>query len=94
MRVSLLIPVYVLISWISIAAPEAYPYINPWIHVVEAWSLCSFFLLLCEYMAPTQRERDAFLARKYIPNKKGAVQGHKWFEVRRRELGLDTGHQF
>jgi len=82
MRVALFIPIYVLISWLSLAFPVVYPYIKPWVHFFEAWSLCSFFLLLCEYLAPNHRERDAYLAAKNIPKKKGTVQGHKWFQVR------------
>ncbi|KAK0386723.1 hypothetical protein NLU13_6558 [Sarocladium strictum] len=81
MRIALLIPIFALISWLSLAFPVAYVYINPWIDVVEAWSLCSFFLLLCEYMAPSEQERNAFLATKNIPGKKGVMQGHKWFQM-------------
>lgn len=92
MRIALLMPMFVIISWFSLAFPEVYPYLDPWIHVIEGWSLCSFFLLLCEFIAPSQEERDVFLATKSIPRKKkNAVDGAKWFKVRHSPCTTSEG---
>lgn len=74
MRISTLITMYSLISFLSVCFPTAEVYIDPWLSLVEGLAFCSFFLLLCDYVCPNIDQREAFFAMK-------KTSGVKWFRV-------------
>jgi hypothetical protein len=69
-RISLLIPGYAIYSYLCIVFPDAQVSLLPWRDVIEAWALCSFWLLLCEYISGSEDERDLFFAGLQLPKKK------------------------
>ncbi|KAK2685028.1 hypothetical protein QWA68_016286 [Fusarium oxysporum] len=75
MRISTLITMYSLISFLSVCFPTAEVYIDPWVSLVEGLAFCSFFLLLCDYVCPNINQRDLFFATK-------KTSGVKWFRIR------------
>jgi hypothetical protein len=82
MRVSSLIPLYSIFSLLSICFPKAKVYLLPWLEVFQSISLSAFFLLMCDYISPSQKQRDVFFAGfTYQDKKKGDVNGLMWFRV-------------
>jgi hypothetical protein len=88
LKICTLLPIYSLLSFISIAEPDAYVYLEPWCHYFEAIALGSFFLLLCEFVSPSSDFRDVFFAaletkasRKARERGKPAVDGLEWYRV-------------
>ncbi|KAM5357182.1 hypothetical protein ACJZ2D_016533 [Fusarium nematophilum] len=73
MRISTLITMYSLISFLSVYFPTAEVYIDPWLSLVEGLAFCSFFLLLCDYVSPNDDQREIFVATK--------IGGVKWFRI-------------
>ena len=71
MRIACLIPFYSLFSLLSICFPKADVYISPWLDVVQAFALGSFFLLMCEFVSEDTQERDSFFNALEIKDKKG-----------------------
>ncbi len=83
LRISLMIPIYSLFSFLSVLAPTAEVYLAPWLDVFQGWALANFFLLMCEFVSPSDSQRDVFFAGLTIPNKKGKVlDGVAWYRVR------------
>ncbi len=80
-----MIPIYGIISFITIAFPNSYIYLNPWIDVFQSIALGSFFLLLCEFVSPSSQYRDVFFAALEVPQgKKGKqIGGLEWYRVGR-----------
>jgi membrane-associated phospholipid phosphatase len=75
MKIGALITTYALVSFFSVAFPEASVYMHPWLDVIEGTALGSFFLLLCDYISPSQEQREIFFATK-------PKCGIRWFKVR------------
>ncbi|KAH8888396.1 hypothetical protein GQ53DRAFT_795912 [Thozetella sp. PMI_491] len=85
LRISFIIPLYALVSWISVLAPEADAYIKPWLDFIQSISLGSFFLLMCEFVSPSEKQRDVFFAALTINDKKAnkaQLDGLSWFRTR------------
>ena len=85
MRVSMLIPLYSLFSFLSLCFPEAKVYLLPWLDVFQANSLCAFFLLMCDYISTSHEQRDVFFAAFTVLDKKspnGSINGLAWYRVR------------
>ena len=85
LKISLVIPFYAVFSFLSVVFPAAQVYISPWLDFIQAISLGSFFLLLCEYVSPSEAQRDVFFSAMTIPDKKsgtGTQDGLVWFRVR------------
>ncbi|EXJ86043.1 hypothetical protein A1O1_06412 [Capronia coronata CBS 617.96] len=83
LKICALIPIYAVLSFITIAVPDSYVYLTPWIEVFQAIALGSFFLLLCEYVSPSAQTRDVFFAALKVSEKKGKqVQGLGWYRRR------------
>ncbi|KAJ5610094.1 hypothetical protein N7510_006813 [Penicillium lagena] len=59
MRISLLIPLYSGISFLSICFPNAYVYIYAWTDFVQSITLGTFFLLLNEYLSVVVERQDS-----------------------------------
>lgn len=85
LKICTLIPVYSIGSWISIAWPNSYIYIYPWLEFYQGIALGSFFLLLCEYVSPSAASRDVFFAALKVPNKRRGrdsgkeIDGLAWY---------------
>ncbi|CAH0057619.1 unnamed protein product [Clonostachys solani] len=75
MKIGSLISTYALVSFFSVAFPAASVYMHPWLDVIEGTALGSFFLLLCDYISPSQEQREAFFATK-------PKCGIRWFKLR------------
>ena len=75
MKIGSLITMYSTICFLSVCFPEAEVYIHPWLDLVEAVALGSFFLLLCEFVSPNHEQRYVFFATK-------RMDGVQWFKVR------------
>jgi hypothetical protein len=83
LKISALIPIYSIISWITIAAPNSYIYLDPWLDFFQSIALGSFFLLLCEFVSPSAQHRDVFFAALEVPkSRRGGgkqVDGLEWY---------------
>ncbi|WQF77532.1 Putative organic solute transporter subunit alpha/Transmembrane protein [Colletotrichum destructivum] len=85
LRISLIIPFWSIISFLSICFPSAEVYLHPWLESVQSICLGTFFLLLCEFVSPSAQHRDVFFAALTVKNKKaadGEQNGLEWFRVR------------
>ncbi len=80
---------YSVLSFLGIAFPNAYMYLDPWRHFWESIALGSFFLLLCEFVSPSADFRDVFFAALEVPEARKArekgrpveVDGLEWYRV-------------
>ncbi len=85
MKIATFIPFYSIISFLSICFPTAEVYISPWVNLVEAFALGSFFLLMCEFVSESPAQRNVFFAALVIPEKKGGggsnIGGLAWYRV-------------
>ncbi|KAK1991025.1 hypothetical protein LX36DRAFT_591385 [Colletotrichum falcatum] len=82
LRISLIIPFWSIFSFLSVCFPTAEVYLHPWLEFVQAMCLCTFFLLLCEFVSPSEHHRDVFFAALTVKNKKapdGEENGLQWF---------------
>ncbi|KAH8129881.1 hypothetical protein FP744_10006883 [Trichoderma asperellum] len=86
MRISLLVPFYSLFCFLSICFPSADVYLEPWLEVFQANSLCAFFLLMCDFISPDSEKRNDFFAQITILDKKSPQAGKagrlSWFRSR------------
>ncbi|KAF9871477.1 duf300 domain-containing protein [Colletotrichum karsti] len=83
LRISLIIPFWSIISFLSICFPAAQVYLEPWLEVVQAVCLGTFFLLMCEFVSPSEQHRDVFFAALTVKDKKsetGTQDGLQWFQ--------------
>lgn len=84
LRISLIIPFWSIISFLSICFPTAEVYLHPWLEFVQSICLATFFLLLCEFVSPSEQHRDVFFAGMTVKNKKaanGEENGLQWYRV-------------
>lgn len=84
MKICMLLPLYSVISFISIAFPRADIYLEPWLELFQSVALGAFFLLLCEFISSgSQTEINMFFAAFQVPQKKDSspVDGLEWFRV-------------
>ncbi|KAK1840544.1 DUF300 domain-containing protein [Colletotrichum chrysophilum] len=82
LRISLIIPFWSIFSFLSICFPAAQVYLHPWLEFVQSICLGTFFLLLCEFVSPSEQHRDVFFAALTIKDKKsetGTQDGLQWF---------------
>ncbi|EXF84053.1 hypothetical protein CFIO01_04913 [Colletotrichum fioriniae PJ7] len=82
LRISLIIPFWSIISFLSICFPTAEVYLHPWLEFVQSVCLATFFLLLCEFVSPSEQHRDVFFAGMTVKNKKaanGEENGLQWY---------------
>ncbi|MCJ1311439.1 hypothetical protein MMC25_005110 [Agyrium rufum] len=87
-----LISLLSLFSWIIIRYPKEYAYLQLWIEYIEAIALAAFFLLMCDFVSPSERVQDGFFATLQIKEKKRLigrsknttpqVQGLAWLRIR------------
>ena len=93
MKICLLLPLYSIISILSLVYAEVDVYLHPWLNVVESLAVGSFFLLLLEYVSESRAERDVFFAALVIVDKKAQRKGQSsqkgglpWYRVCSRSI--------
>jgi hypothetical protein len=74
------------LSFISIWAPKSFVYVFPWLDLVQSVALGAFFLLMCEFVSPSEEQRDVFFAAFVVSKKdqkgnKGPQHGLQWYRV-------------
>ena len=87
MRISSIVPVYSIFSFLSVCFPSSYVYSSSWPDPFEGVALYTFFLLLCEFIAPSDEQRVQLLATQQIKpsrlrRRAPPVDGLAWFKVR------------
>ena len=87
-RIIHIIPTYSLISWFCIFFPQSYYYLAPWLDLVQAICLATFFLLLCEFISSNEDQRSLFFAAIDIKSKrnKKAASGRETFDSPEKKL--------
>jgi Organic solute transporter Ostalpha len=84
MKITCVVPFYSIVSFLSICFPRAYVYLDPWLDVFQSLALGSFFLLMCEYVSPSEERRDIFFAALKVSDKKAPDEigdGLAWYRV-------------
>jgi len=82
MKIASIVPAYSLISFIAVVRPGSYVYLEPWLDFFQSVALGYFFLLLCEYVSPSEEQRDLFFAALQVKDKKapgGIGGGLAWY---------------
>lgn len=70
MRICCYLPVLAVGCFLEVSFPSAYVYLNPWLDVAQAFALCNFFLMMCQFVSPSDARRDLFFAALEVPQKK------------------------
>ncbi|KAK8875143.1 organic solute transporter Ostalpha-domain-containing protein [Apiospora arundinis] len=70
LRICCYLPIFAIGLFLEAAFPDAYVYIHPWLDFFQAIALANFFLLMCQYVSPSDEQRDAFFAVFEAPAKK------------------------
>ncbi|KAG7005444.1 hypothetical protein G7Y79_00019g046240 [Physcia stellaris] len=84
LRIIALVPAYAIISFLSVAFPDAATYLEPWADAYESVALASLFLLLVVYLVPIP-ESEIFFGTLPIKDKRGHETGGgslAWFRRR------------
>ncbi|PYH40715.1 OSTA/TMEM184 family protein [Aspergillus saccharolyticus JOP 1030-1] len=81
MRISTLLPLYSVFSFLSICFPEIYVYLEPWLDVFQSAALGTFYLLMLELLAPATSRQDMFFAALAIPpsGSESAADSLSWY---------------
>lgn len=69
LRICCYLPVFAIGCFINVSFPNAYVYITPWLDFVQAIALCNFFLLMCQFVSPSDQHREVFFAALKVPQK-------------------------
>lgn len=86
MRICCYLPILAVGCFLQVSFPNAYVYINPWLDVVQALALCNFFLVMCQFVSPSDAHRETFFAALELP--KGAVSRRRRRRSRKGADGL------
>jgi len=62
MKIAMLFPNYSALSYFSVVWPNSYNYLNPWTYFFAAVAMFYFFMLMCDLLAPNDRERIEFFS--------------------------------
>lgn len=84
MRIATLLPIYSILSFIPICFPNAYVYLVGWVEVIQGIALYTFLMLLCDFLAPSDRNRIIFFSSLRIPgrtDKNKTTDGLTWLQV-------------
>lgn len=87
LRICCYLPIFSIGCFLEILFPNAYVYINPWLDFAQALALCSFFLMMCQFVAPSDTQREQFFAALQVP------QGKKNTKRSRRSNRRHPHHQ-
>ena len=93
MKICLLIPLYSVLSFLSVCLPSVYVYTYVWFSYFEAVALATYFLLMCEFISETHSERELFFSALKIRSKKGHVTTGPGSLVWYRVIGLKFVYQ-
>jgi hypothetical protein len=83
LKICAVIPVYSLFSFLSVCFPKAAVSVDPWQAFYESLALGYFFLLLNEWISPSDSQRDLFFSALRVPQKNDAppLDGLEWYRV-------------
>jgi hypothetical protein len=83
LKICFVIPVYSLFSFLSVCFPKAAVFLEPWQAFYESLALGYFFLLLNEWISPSDSQRDLFFSALRVPQKNDAppLGGLEWYRV-------------
>lgn len=70
MRICCYLPIFTIGCFLEVSFPNAYVYINPWLDFAQALALCNFFLMMCQFVSPSDAQREVFFAALKVPQKK------------------------
>ncbi|KAJ0120224.1 hypothetical protein J7T55_001081 [Diaporthe amygdali] len=87
LRICCYLPIFAIGCFLEVSFPNAYMYINPWLDFVQSLALCNFFLLMCQFVSPSDQHREVFFAALKVPQKKKKGRGGR----RARGRGGDYG---
>ncbi|RYP26470.1 hypothetical protein DL767_008032 [Monosporascus sp. MG133] len=75
MRICLLLPWYAILTMGAVYEYNAYPFVKPWIEVMQGYALANLWILICRFLAPegTVDRRDIFLAPFMALNRKRRI---------------------
>jgi hypothetical protein len=79
-----MLPAFSVLSFLAIAFPNSYVYLEGWTEVFQAVALYAFHMLLIDFVAPTERKRDEFFEKlkvKKIFRKNQYREGISWLKV-------------
>ncbi|KAK7923756.1 hypothetical protein PG985_007827 [Apiospora marii] len=71
LRICCYLPIFAIGLFLEAAFPNAYAYLTPWLDFFQAIALANFFLLMCQYISPSDAQRDAFFSVFKVPARKG-----------------------
>lgn len=70
MRICCYLPIFAIGCFLQVSFPNAYVYLNPWLDFVQALALCNFFLMMCQFVSPSDSQRDLFFAALKVPQRR------------------------
>lgn len=71
LRICCYLPIFAIGLFLEAAFPNSYAYVSPWLDFFQAIALANFFLLMCQYISPSDAQRDAFFVVFKVPASKG-----------------------
>ncbi|KAK7941460.1 uncharacterized protein PG986_013847 [Apiospora aurea] len=78
LRICCYLPIFAIGLFLEAAFPNSYAYLSPWLDFFQAIALANFFLLMCQYISPSDEQRDAFFAVFKVPaSKAGLCRGRR-----------------
>lgn len=89
LRICAYLPILAIGSFIQVAAPGSFVYLTPWLDFAQAIALCNFFLLMCQFVSPSDGQREMFFAGLQAPSRRrgrgnrqgqnGPANGLHWY---------------
>ncbi|RYP68406.1 hypothetical protein DL771_006670 [Monosporascus sp. 5C6A] len=75
MRICLLLPWYAILTMGAVYEPNAFPFVKPWIEVMQGYALANLWILICRFLTPegTAGRRGVFLAPFMALNRKRRI---------------------
>ncbi|KAF3762906.1 hypothetical protein M406DRAFT_294704 [Cryphonectria parasitica EP155] len=78
MRICCYLPIFSIGCFLQVSFPNAYVYLNPWLDFAQAVALCNFFLMMCQFVSPSDSQRELFFAALKQVNDE-PVNGLHWY---------------
>ncbi|KAK8054963.1 hypothetical protein PG993_000190 [Apiospora rasikravindrae] len=94
LRICCYLPIFAIGLFLEAAFPNSYAYLSSWLDFFQAIALANFFLLMCQYISPSDEQRDAFFAVFQVPASKtslcrGRRRGNKGGKDKQEPNGLE-----
>ncbi|PSR83901.1 organic solute transporter Ostalpha-domain-containing protein [Coniella lustricola] len=67
MRICCYLPILSIGSFLQVAFPATYPYLGAWLDCAQAIALCHFFLIMCQFVSPSDSQREIYFAALKMP---------------------------